>query len=94
MLSEDYGHLEGKFTETKGLVEGSLQRIQKDLDQNVETMSLTRATMNEQTRRLDKNDTKLHEQLNASFFESKHNLEKLEEFKEKNDRLSLKWKTR
>ncbi|KAL6137671.1 hypothetical protein ACLB2K_062960 [Fragaria x ananassa] len=37
-LNEDYGHLEGEFMETKGLVEGSLQRIRTDLDQNTKTV--------------------------------------------------------
>ncbi|KAL6189060.1 hypothetical protein ACLB2K_040450 [Fragaria x ananassa] len=68
-LGEDYGHLDTKFTETKSLVEGSLQWIRSDLDQNTETvkqhaeiLSLTRATIDEQTRRLDDHDTKLHDQ--------------------------------
>ena len=53
-------------------------------------MSLTPATVDEQTRRLDDHDTKLHDQQNASFFGSKNSLEKLNEFKKKQDRLSLR----
>ncbi|KAL6191951.1 hypothetical protein ACLB2K_038340 [Fragaria x ananassa] len=97
ILTKDFNHFTGEVREDKGLVNGSLQRIQKDLDQNVETvkqtaetLSLTCATMNEQTRRLDEHDTKLHDQQNTSFFGSKNNVEKLEEFKEKHDRLSLR----
>ena len=74
-LSEDNGQLAGEFLETKGLVEGSLQWIRMDLDQNAETMkrnaeilSRTRATVDEQTHRLDSHDTKLQYQQNASFF--------------------------
>ncbi|KAL6137444.1 hypothetical protein ACLB2K_062736 [Fragaria x ananassa] len=83
--------------ETKGLIEGSFQQIRTDLDQNaeivkqhVEILSRTRATVDEQTRRLDDHDTMLHDQQNASFFGSKNSLEKLDEFKEKQDRLSLR----
>ncbi|KAL6188782.1 hypothetical protein ACLB2K_040173 [Fragaria x ananassa] len=72
MLKKDYGHLDAKFTKTMGLVEGSLQRIRLDLDQNTETvkqhaevMSLTRATVDEQTHRLDDHNTKLHNQQSA-----------------------------
>ncbi|KAL6133591.1 hypothetical protein ACLB2K_065826 [Fragaria x ananassa] len=96
-LGEDYGHLDAKFTETKGLVESSLLWIRSDLDQNKETMkqhveilSLTRATVDEQTCRLDDHDTKLYDQQSASFFGSKNSLEKLDKFKEKQDRLSLR----
>ena len=53
-------------------------------------MSLTRATVDEQTRRLDDHDTKLHDQQSASFFGSKNSLEKLDKFKEKQDQLSLR----
>ncbi|KAL6185358.1 hypothetical protein ACLB2K_041492 [Fragaria x ananassa] len=84
-------------------LQGSLQRIQSNLDQNTETvrqnaetvkqhakiLSLTRATVDEQTRRLDDHDAKLHDQQNASFFRRKNILEKLDEFKEKHDRLNL-----
>ncbi|KAL6189608.1 hypothetical protein ACLB2K_040994 [Fragaria x ananassa] len=96
-LGEDYDHLDAKFTETKGLVEGSLRQIQSKLDQNKETvkqqaeiLSLTCATVDEQTRRLDYHDTKLHNQQSASFFGSKNSLEKLGKFKEKKDQLSLR----
>ncbi|KAL6179168.1 hypothetical protein ACLB2K_050684 [Fragaria x ananassa] len=61
-----------------------------DRKQHAEILSLTRAIMNEQTRRLDNRDTKLHDQQNTSFFSSKNNLEKLDEFKEKHNRLSLR----
>ncbi|KAL6128475.1 hypothetical protein ACLB2K_071830 [Fragaria x ananassa] len=71
--------------------------IQKNLDQNTETvmrttetLSLTRATVDEQARHLDEHDAKFQQQQDASFFGNKNNLEKLEEFKEKHDRLSLR----
>ncbi|KAL6190582.1 hypothetical protein ACLB2K_036976 [Fragaria x ananassa] len=68
-----------------------------DLDQNseavkrnTESLSHTCATLDEQTRRLDGHDTKLQDQQNASFFGNKNSLDKLDEFKEKHDRLNLR----
>ncbi|KAL6218799.1 hypothetical protein ACLB2K_012008 [Fragaria x ananassa] len=73
-LSEDFNFHAGQVREDKDLVEGSLQRIQKELDQSkvtfTETLQLTRATVDEQTRRLDEHDTKLQLQQDASFFGS------------------------
>ncbi|KAL6196276.1 hypothetical protein ACLB2K_031891 [Fragaria x ananassa] len=96
-LSEDYGQLTGEFIKTKGLVEASLQQILTDLDQNsevvkknVESLCHTCASVDEQTRRLDGHDTKLQDQQNASFFGNKNSLDKLDEFKEKQDRLNLR----
>ncbi|KAL6214846.1 hypothetical protein ACLB2K_014278 [Fragaria x ananassa] len=43
MLSEDYGHLEGKFTKTKGLVKSSLQQTQKELGQTTNVLNMTHA---------------------------------------------------
>ncbi|KAL6191033.1 hypothetical protein ACLB2K_037426 [Fragaria x ananassa] len=34
-LGENYGDLDAKFTETKSLVEGSLQQIRSDLDSEI-----------------------------------------------------------
>ncbi|KAL6199882.1 hypothetical protein ACLB2K_029664 [Fragaria x ananassa] len=83
--------------ETKGLVEGRIQRIRVDVDQNtdavkqhVEILSRTCTTVDEQTRCLNGHDTKLQDQHNASFFGSKNSLEKLDEFKKKHDRLSVR----
>ncbi|KAL6211090.1 hypothetical protein ACLB2K_016318 [Fragaria x ananassa] len=96
-LSEDYGQLAGEFIETKGLVEASLQQIRTDLDQNskavkwnAESLSHTCATLDEQTCRLDGHDTKLRDQQNALFFGNKNSLDKLDKFKEKQDRLNLR----
>ena len=58
--------------------------------QHVEILSRTCATVDEQTCRLDGHDTKLQDQQNASFFGSKNSLDKQDEFKEKQDRLSLR----
>ncbi|KAL6190855.1 hypothetical protein ACLB2K_037249 [Fragaria x ananassa] len=38
ILTEDFNQLAGEVREDKGLVNGSLQWIQKDLDQNAETV--------------------------------------------------------
>lgn len=38
-LGENYGDLNAKFTETKGLVEGSLQQIWSDLGESVHLLS-------------------------------------------------------
>ncbi|KAL6190576.1 hypothetical protein ACLB2K_036970 [Fragaria x ananassa] len=83
ILTEDFNRFAGEVKEDKDVVNGSLQWIQKDLNQNTEILSLTRATIDEQTRRLDDHDAKMHDQHNASFFGSKNGLEKLEEVKEK-----------
>ncbi|KAL6223521.1 hypothetical protein ACLB2K_006906 [Fragaria x ananassa] len=68
VLTEDFNQFVGETRENKDLVNGSLQRIQKDLGQNTETVKqhaeillLIRATVDEQTRRLDDHDTKLHD---------------------------------
>ncbi|KAL6191978.1 hypothetical protein ACLB2K_038366 [Fragaria x ananassa] len=91
ILTEDFNRFAGEVREDKNLVNGSLQQIQKDLNQNTKTMkqntktvkqhaeilSLTHATVDEQTLRLDDHDAKMHDQQNASFFGSKNSLEKL-----------------
>ncbi|KAL6129206.1 hypothetical protein ACLB2K_072559 [Fragaria x ananassa] len=97
ILTEDFNRFAGEVREDTDLVNRSLQHIQKDLNQNTKTMkqnaetvkqhaeilSLTRVTIDEQTRHLDDHDAKMHDQQNASFFGSKNSLEKLEEVKEK-----------
>ncbi|KAL6191932.1 hypothetical protein ACLB2K_038321 [Fragaria x ananassa] len=83
VLTEDFNQFAGEVREEKDLVK-------KDVDDNIEALKLTRATMDEQTRSLDEHDAKLQQQQDASFFGSKNNLEKLEEFKEKHDRLNLR----
>ncbi|KAL6203123.1 hypothetical protein ACLB2K_026826 [Fragaria x ananassa] len=63
VLGEDFNMLAGDIRENKAIVEWSLQRIQKDLGQTTDTLKLTRATVDEQTRRLDEHDAKLLDQL-------------------------------
>ncbi|KAL6195788.1 hypothetical protein ACLB2K_031406 [Fragaria x ananassa] len=86
ILIEDFNQFAGEVREDKDVINGSLQRIQKDLDQNTEILTLPRATVDEQTWRLDHHETKLQDQQNASFFGNKNSLDKLDEFKEKQDR--------
>ncbi|KAL6223368.1 hypothetical protein ACLB2K_006755 [Fragaria x ananassa] len=38
MLSKDHGHLDGQFMESKGPVEGSLQRTQQELGQTTNVL--------------------------------------------------------
>ncbi|KAL6175996.1 hypothetical protein ACLB2K_052632 [Fragaria x ananassa] len=90
IISEEFNQFVGEIRENKDIFEGSLQQIQKDLDQTTNTLKMTRATVNEQTRRLDEHDTKLLDQQTLSFFGSKNNLDKLDDFKAQHDRLSLR----
>ncbi|KAL6141710.1 hypothetical protein ACLB2K_059998 [Fragaria x ananassa] len=79
----------GSIREDKDLFGGSIQQIQKELEQTTNALKMTRATVDEQTRRLVEHDTKLHDQQTSSFFRSKNNLDKLDEYKDNHDRYRL-----
>ncbi|KAL6210503.1 hypothetical protein ACLB2K_015735 [Fragaria x ananassa] len=73
----------GRIREDKDRFGGSLQHVQEEL-------KMTRATIDEQTCRLDEHDTMLQDQQTSSFFGNKNNLDKLDEFKDRHDKLSLR----
>ncbi|KAL6202022.1 hypothetical protein ACLB2K_025733 [Fragaria x ananassa] len=62
VLSKDHGHLDGQFTETMGLVEGSLQQTQQELEQTTnilhEKIELSSSQSNDEEFPLDEHTSK------------------------------------